>query len=269
MRALVTILLLAAALPAAVAGDEAAEEAARKRAEAAVERFREEFRADEAKKRVLALVPLAEVDHEIVVDAVARYGLRDASPEVRQIAAQVLGRLTESRIAAGRALAAHLGRKEDSPDVLVGAIRSLGKLEYKGARKEIEKVFMKRYRDPDFRWVTVEVMRVFGTMKDVRALPFLLRIAEYQGKTKRGEAGPEVYSKEGSAKAKEEYDAKYGDKADPYGGADSLARWWEQELWNTIEILTGHEFEDTLAFRKWLKENRKKLGLDRPGKKEE
>ena len=231
----------------------------RRKAAAAVDVFRKEFASKTLSVRMQALWDLAQVKHDLATKEICRQALPDLDPEIRSAAAMVLGKVRASPEVAGPHLAKALPRNEDTPEVQVAIIRAIADIGYLDARKALVDAAM-RFREEEYRFVTNEVMRAFARLGDVKALPFLLQLLEFEGEKLRGRRGPLVRASS-DAEAKRIYDAKYKKFAYPKGTPETVIRWWFQELVEAVHVITGEEFMDAGAFRIWLQAHAKELGL--------
>lgn len=251
--------------PAADAAEKERQDRIRHQAEASIKVFRKEFKSRKLPARMQAILSLAKVKHDLVIEELAEKPLNDRDPEVRDAVAQMLGEMTFNPELAGAALKEALAKNSDYPDVQRSIIRSIGNLGYMGALEEL-KAAAEHLNEEAYRWVTVEVVRTFGKLNDARALPFLLWMAEYGGKVLKWSTG-EVKVDTTTAgdadqrAAEAEWHRRYG-HVKPKKPPAPLIRTYMQELRNTVKKITGQEFEDATQFRKWLGENAKKFGLD-------
>jgi hypothetical protein len=252
---IVIVLLSVAVSIAAAEPDEGVREA--------LEALRAGLSEEHVEDRCEAVAAAVEHVHVEIVDVLGKKALRDASPEVRDVAAQVLGRMKALADRAGPFLRDEIARNDEHPGVQVTLIRSIARLGYGEARKELQAALRKHFREEKYRWVTTEVLRAFATLKDVKSLPFLLRLYEYKGRCpRRVEAGPAERAGT-DAEAKRRYEAKHGKgRKMPKGKGETVDALWWQHLVASVKALTGQEFEDAKAFREWLKANARKLGID-------
>jgi hypothetical protein len=262
--------LLSVLLFLAPAGADPAEAAARK----AVEEFRKAFVNDDPAARERAVAALVDFPHEITAKEIAARAFADPEPSVRSVAAQVLGRMEGLAEVAGPLLRDRIAKEGACPDVLYSIVRGIAKLGYTGARKELI-LAGSHFKDDAYISVTTEVIRTFGLQKDVKALPWLLSLAEYgEGEVVRGRRGPAMKVPFGQDPSVSRWNwmRKYGKHAIPKEGSapDTLDKWWILDLLDAVKAITGVEFEDAAAFRKWLTEHLKELGLtkaDLPAKR--
>lgn len=252
------LLCLFLLLAPAVAG---ADDGATLRAKSAIKVFRTEYDTPDPGKRMEAVAGLREHRHPLVVEEIGRTGLVDRAPAVREVAARVLGFMSDQKADAGRLLTVELMRNEDQPEVQIAIIRAIRKLGYAEARDELTAA-AGHFLEEEYRFVTNEVLITFGTLKDAHALPFLLMLAEYEGVYLRGRKGPRVRAAN-DADAKRIYEKKYGHLKNPKGTPETVMEYWRQELDNAIEAITGQSFETPEEFRSWLEKNYRQLGLKR------
>lgn len=241
------------------------EEARARQAKISIDIFRKEFKSRETGRRMMAILTLAQVQHDSVIDELGKKPLFDPDPEVRDAVAQAFAEFTWNPELAGGYLKKALPKNEDEPEVMRSIIRSIGKIGYKGAFEELKEA-ASRLNEEKYQWVTVEVVRTFGTLEDPRCLPFLLWMSEYGGRALKWATGS-VTVDTGAAgdvdqrAAEAAWKAKYG-HIKPKKPPAPIIRTYMDELRKTVKQLTGKEFETSTEFRKWLEENAEKLGLD-------
>jgi hypothetical protein len=234
-------------------------------ARAAVETFRKAYVAEDPEARCRAVAALAECPHALVVEEAGKTALADAEPSVRDVAAQVLGRMKGFADAAGPFLRDRCGKEDACPDVQISIVRAIGRLGYAGAHDALLAAGA-RFAKQDATLVTLEVIRTLGVLKDVKALPFLLKIAEYgEGEVIRGRRGPAMRVPFGQDPSVSRWNwmRKYGKAAFPgeKPPVDDLDKWWMPDLIDAVQAMTGQEFDDAAAFRAWLTEHLADFGL--------
>ncbi|MCU0727447.1 MAG: HEAT repeat domain-containing protein [Planctomycetes bacterium] len=257
-------ILAAPALSEDDGGAEAARLAALERqAKVSIEIFRKNFKGDTGRKAT-ALLDLARVRHDSVVDEFGKRALRDPDPEVRMAAAQLMADFDFNAALAGKYLRDNLSANEEFPQVQKSIVRSIGKLRYAEAVEELKEA-AKRLNEEPYRDVTVEVVRAFGAIGDPKCLPFLLWMAEYGGHALKWSTG-EVSVDTGASgdvdqrAAEAAWQAKYG-HVKPKRPPAPIIRMYMQELETVVKKLTGQTFTSATEFRKWLEANAKSLGL--------
>ena len=234
-------------------------------AKTSIEIFRKEFKSKKQGVRIQAVFDLARVKHDLVIDELAKKPFYDRDPEVRDATAQLFAEMTFNVEKAGEVLKKALPKNEDYPEVQRSIIRSIGKLKYLDALDELKDAAA-RLNEEKYKWVTVEVVRTFGELEDPRCLPFLLWMSEYGGHALKWSTGEVKVDKTRSGdadqrEAEAKWKAKYG-HIKPKKPPAPIIREYMQELQATVKKLTGQEFRDATAFRKWLEANAEKLGLD-------
>jgi HEAT repeat protein len=259
---LVVFLVLASPLPVHADAGVADADADLRRAKEALKTFRRGFASSDPEERMAALAALAEHDHEVVIREIGEKGLTDEEPEVRDVAARVLGRMTKHPKIAGPLLRDRLAKDEPWPDVQRSIVLSIGRLGYTGAREQLWKA-LRNFRKERYRFVTDEVLRTVARLKDVALLPQLLQLAEVRG-TCPGR--PDRPAAERARHGREGYEQKKFERererpVRPDGQGEVVVLWWKQELDRAVEELTGQEFETAKQFRKWLEKNARKLGI--------
>jgi hypothetical protein len=190
---------------------------------------------------------------------IGREVLEDPDPEVRAAGARILGKVGADPEVAGPFLRDRLPKEDDFPEVQVAIVYAIGEIGYADARDELRDA-ARRFLEEDYRFVTSEVMRTFGKLEDVKALPFLLGLLRYEGKTLRGRKGPLVRASS-DAEAKKIYDKKYKKFAYPKGTPETVIRWWMQDLVAAVVAITGEEFEDADGLAAWMKDHRREYGF--------
>jgi len=249
----------------AVAKEAKRQKALEKQAKVSIEIFKKEYKSKRQGRRIQAVFDLARIRHDKVIDELSKKPLYDRDREVRDATAQLFADFTFNVPKAGAVLKTALARNEDFPEVQRSIIRSIGKLKYLDGLDEL-KGAAGRLNEQKYKWVTVEVVRTFGVLEDPRCLPFLLWMSEYGGHALKWSTGEVKVDKtrSGDADQKEaeaKWKAKYG-HVKPKRPPAPLIREYMQELRKTVKKLTGQEFRDATAFRKWLEANAEKLGLD-------
>ena len=249
----------------AFAQDEPQNDALKRQAEVSIKIFRKEFKRRELGRKMNAILDLSRVKHELVIDELGKRALADRNPEVRDATAQLLGDMGICVDKTGEYLKVAIGKNEKFPDVQVSIIRSIGKLKYTKAIEEL-KAAAKHLNEPKYQWVTVEVVRTFGTLEDPACLPFLLWMAEYGGHALSWATGSVSVDTGASGDtdqraAEAAWQAKYGGVKAKKPPAPVI-RTYMQELEKTVKKLTGEKFKNATEFRKWLIANAKSLGLD-------
>jgi hypothetical protein len=264
-RLLIGTLLLTIFLTPALADDDTPETATDRQARVSIKIFQKEFKTRDIGRKMNALLSLAQVQHPDVVDVLAKKGLADKNPDVRDATAQLFGDMGYAAEQAGEYLKKSLKKNEKFPEVQVSIIRSIGKLKYTGAFEELKEA-AKRLNETKYQWVTVEVVRTFGALDDPACLPFLLWMSEYGGHALKWSTGTVVVDT-GAAGDKDQraaeaaWKAKYG-HVKPKRPPAPIIRTYMQELQKTVKKLTGQEFKNATEFRKWLIANAEELGLD-------
>jgi hypothetical protein len=243
---------------------EAAKAAALERqAKVSIEIFRKNFKGDTGRK-AMALLELARVQHDSVIDEFGKRALRDTDPEARMAAAQLMAEFGYNSELAGKYLRDNLAANEEFPQVQKSIIRSIGRLCYKDAMDQLKEAASRLNEEP-YRDVTVEVVRAFGAIGDPKCLPFLLWMAEYGGHALKWSTG-EVSVDTGASgdvdqrAAEAAWQAKYG-HVKPKRPPAPIIRTYMQELENAVKKLTGRTFASATEFREWLEANAKSLGL--------
>lgn len=235
-----------------------------RQAKVSLEIFKKNFKGDTGRKN-MALLELAKLKHDLVIDEFGKRALRDPDPEVRMGAAQLMSEFTFNSALAGKYLRGAIAPNEEFPEVQKSIIRSIGRLKYKDAVEELKDA-AKRLNEEPYRDVTVEVVRTFGVLEDPKCLPFLLWLAEYGGTALKWATG-EVSVDTGASgdvdqrAAEAAWQAKYG-HIKPKRPPAPIIRMYMQELETVVKKLTGQTFPDATAFRKWLEAHAKDLGLD-------
>ena len=255
----VVVILMLVLLPSLARAAE--DKAEKRRAEAAVTVFQRAYAHKDPGKRMDAVAGLRDFGHPLVVEEIGKSALVDKVPDVRRVAAQVLGYMKDQAADAGPLLAKHLEKNAKVPEVQIAIVRSIRRLDYRDARAALIKA-AGNYREETHRHVTDEVLITFGKFKDAHALPLLLTLYEVEGVHLRGKSGPRVRAAN-REQARRIYEKKYGKLRDPKGTPETIVRWWQQEMENAITQITGEQSDDAPAFRTWLKKNYKTLGLKR------
>jgi len=257
--------LVVLAAPAVGGDDDEKKDPLKLQAKTSIKVFRKEFRSRDLGRRMNALMDLARIKHDLVIDELGKKPLYDRNPEVRDAVAQLLGEMDNNPEKAGEYLKEALVKNEDFPEVQRSIIRSIGNLKYEDAFEELKEA-ASHLNEEKYRWVTVEVVRAFGKIENPNCLPFLLWMSEYGGKVLKWATGEVKVDKTraGDADQREaeaKWKAKYG-HIKPKKPPAPLIRTYMQELRKTVKKLTGQTFEDATEFRKWLEEHAKELGLD-------
>ncbi|MHC4470664.1 MAG: HEAT repeat domain-containing protein [Planctomycetota bacterium] len=241
------------------------EEALARQAKAAIAIFRKQVKHKKKTMRMKAILELGMLKHDLVIDELGKKVMVHKDTDARDLAAQMLGEMKQNPKRAGEYLKKHLMKNEKFPGVQISIIRSIGKLGYMDALEELKDA-CKHLNETKYEWVTVEVVRTFGVLKDNRTLPFLLWLSEYGGKWLRWATG-EVTVDTGTAgdadqrAAEAEWRKRYG-HIGPSGPQAPVIRRYMEELANTVEKLTGQRFKNATKFRAWLVAHAKEYGLD-------
>lgn len=265
-RLLVPMVILTLLLSSpAFAEDDAENDAVARQAKVSIEIFSKEFKTRNVSKKMRAILDLSRIQHESVVDVLAKKALADRDPEVRDATAQVFGDFTSCSEQAGEYLKKALPKNEKFPEVMVSIIRSIGKLKYMDAFEELKEA-AKHLNETKYQFVTVEVVRTFGVLEDPKCLPFLLWMSEYGGHALSWATGS-VTVDTGASGDTDQRAAEAAWKA-KYGGVRAkkppapVIRTYMDELRKCVKKLTGQEFKTATEFRKWLVANAESLGLD-------
>jgi HEAT repeat protein len=243
------------------ADDDEAAKAAEKRAKDAIKRHRDGLRSRNESKRCNTLLELSRTEHPLVVDEMAKVLRKDRSVEVRQACAMALGMMKGVADEAGAALRAELvERNEDFPKLLIAIGDSIGKLGYKGAHDGL--LWMLDHQD---QWVVVSAIRAIALVGDMKALPKLYDMAEYQGQTFSWSTGEVVVDTGASGDvdqraAEAAWKAKYG-HVRPKKAGPTVVKLYMRHLRETVEKLTGQKFKDLAEFKAWLEEHAEEVGL--------
>jgi hypothetical protein len=229
---------------------------------AEIKEFRKHFADEDMNVRMEALRSLAETRHPLAIDEIGKRVLPHEDPEVRMAGALILARVSADPVVAGPYLRDLLGKNDDYPEVQVEFIRAIRAIDYRGAHQELTAAAM-RFLERDYRFVVSEVMTTFGAQKDVMALPFMLKLVEYNTAVAKGKRGPSIRtgSSMSQAKRREMWMALYRGKMMPGDRPGFVTKWWLQELVLAVKEITGKEFTDRFAFRNWLTVHRRELKI--------
>jgi hypothetical protein len=241
------------------------ERALARRAKSAITIFRKQVKHKKKTVRMKSILELASVKHDLVIDELGKKVMKHKDPDARDLAAQLLGEMKQNPTKSAEYLKEHLMKNEKYPEVQISIIRSIGKLGYMDALEELKEA-TKHLNETKYEWVTIEVVRTFGVLKDKRSLPFLLWMSEYGGKWLTWSTGSVTVDTgaagdEDQRAAEAEYHRRYGG-VKPTGPQAPVVRRYMEELAKTVKILTGQEFKNATKFRAWLEAHAKELGLD-------
>lgn len=220
-----------------------------------------DFPALEKERKRRAVRDLGLLPHPKTVDALKKIlGNKKNEAFVRGAAAEAMGHMKFDRKNVAKYLTGQIKKEWKEEDILIGIANALGGLGEIHDREE-----MYRYFNHASDKVYVSMIECLGALKDVQSLPKLGEIFATYGKVST--AGVNVRVDTGAAGTKDQREAERRGRSKMRKAKTNRRAGGVAAVTNAIEKITGEKFDYSDKFSEWLKENEKRLGLDKKSRK--
>ena len=219
----------------------------------AIETFREKFNEKHAfpalkeSSQIEAVKELAKVRHPLVLDELI-HSLKEKNPYVKVEVLRVMGFMDFDPRKAGKVLQKELKAAKEEK-ILLAILDGLKRIKYRGAYEELATLL-----DHEEDRVAIEAIRVFGEMKEIRAMKNFLPILEANqsanGISVRVDTNSPGSRDQRAAEARYRALAKMRRKR----RGDLL-----QALQEAMKEISGLEISTAEGLREWIRINRNKI----------